>query len=78
MNLEKGVHYDVKKLPKKKRALLLQEAIKYGNHKSAKENEALCLELAAKDATCGYGAVFPVACADKIANGEVYPLGVQF
>ena len=56
----------------------MQEAMKYGNHKSAKENEALCLELAAKDATLGYGAVFPVSCAEKIANGEVYPLGIQF
>ena len=38
----------------------------------------MCLELAAKDASLGYGAVFPISCAEKIENGEVYPLGVQF
>ena len=56
----------------------MKEAMEYGNHKSAKENEELCVELASKDATLGYSAVFPVSCAEKIANGEIYPLGIQF
>ena len=77
-NLEKGVHYKVKSLPQKKRKLLLQEAIKYCNHKLAKENEALFLEKVVKDTTFGCVTVFPVVCTDRIGNGEVYPLGVQF
>ena len=56
----------------------MKDAMEYGNHKSAKENEELCVELASKDATLGQSAVFPVSCAEKIANGEIYPLGVQF
>ena len=77
-NIDMGVHYEVKKLPQKKRRKLMMEAMEYGNHKSAKENEELCVELASKDATLGYSAVFPVSCAEKIANGEIYPLGIQF
>ena len=42
------------------------------------KNEDLCLELAAKDAALGDGAMFPMTGAKKIANGEVLPLGVQF
>ena len=77
-NLEKGVHYEVKKLPKKKREQLMADALAYDNHKSATENEDICEKMAAKDADLGYSAVFPVDCAAKIANGDVYPLGVQF
>ena len=44
----------------------MKEAIRYDKHKSTKENEEVCLELAAKDAALSYGAVFPVACAEKI------------
>ena len=51
----------------------MKEAMEYGNHKSAKETEEFCVELVSKDATLSYSAVFPVSCAEKISNSEIYP-----
>ena len=36
-NIDMGVHYEVKKLPQKKRRKLMKEAMECGNHKSAKK-----------------------------------------
>ena len=76
-NLEKGVHYNVKKLTKKKREENLRRALAYGNHKSAKDRPEACLELMEKDADLGYSACFPLEHTKNIVNGELYPVGIQ-
>ena len=73
-NLEKGVHYNVKKLTKKKREENLRRALAYGNHKSAKDRPEACLELMEKEADLGYSACFPLEHAKNIVNRELYPV----
>ena len=76
-NLEKGVHYNVKKLTRKKREENMRQALAYGNHKSAKDRPECCIKLMGNDADLAYSACFLLECDEKIVNGEVYPVGVQ-
>ena len=55
----------------------MQEALEFGNHKGAKQNPELLLELVSKDVKHGYAVTFPLSKAVSIQGISLAPMNIM-
>jgi len=75
--LAHGSKWPLEDLDFEARALDLQEALEFGNHKGATEKPQLLEELVTKDVIHGYGLVLPLSKISQIPGALMAPLNIQ-
>ena len=74
--LDNGINYPVSPLASSLRALDLQEALEFGNHKGVKSNKKFITKLLNTDVVHGYSLILPLRVASQIPNGLIAPMNV--
>jgi hypothetical protein len=75
--LEDGSTWQLDPIDEELRQSDLQEALEFGNHKGAKQNPSLLLELVSKDVKHGYAVTFPLSKAVSIPGISLAPMNIM-
>ena len=75
--LEDGSSWQLDPIDEELRQSDLQEALEFGNHKGAKQNPSLLLELVSKDVKHGYAVTFPLSKAVSIPGISLAPMNIM-
>jgi hypothetical protein len=75
--LEDGSTWPLDPIDKELRQSDLREALEFGNHKGAKQNPNLLLELVSKDVKHGYAVTFPLSKAVSIPGISLAPMNIM-
>ena len=75
--LENGLDWPLADLSSAERKEDLEEALEFGNHKSAESNPVLLRELVEKDVTHGYGFPLPLVELHRVPGALLAPMNIM-